>query len=258
MQDTSGIVFDNRMLQTTLPAQTPQGIVHTAIIPLDFIPISNFGAISTQFNPVWEGIYEGLQVLQLMVGNFGGLERAFATAVSVLDGGIDLWELTDSLRSDFQNPAIGGQDGEARVTWIVETPAWNWSKPMDLKQMVSAELWIDKIFGQVVIKVEWRPDGDPCWKTWAEWIECQPRTSAETLPESVTYPLVQYREGFKATRTLPKPPVSCESNTGRPASVGYQHQLRITVKGWMRLRGLFVLATPVERKLYDQMIGATP
>ena len=255
--ESSGIYFDNRLIQTALPVQLPQGVVHGALIPLDFVPISNLQTEEAgTVNPVWEGIYEGLRVLQLFEGDFGGLHRAFAVVVSEKDGGIDLWELTTDHRSDFQAPTATS-DGEARVEWVIEFPAFNWSKEFDLKKLVSSELWIDKIYGQVVFKMEYRPDGDPCWRLWHEWTLCQPRNSCET-PANVCYPLEQYREGFKSTITLPQPPAGCESATGRPSNIAYQFQPRLTIKGWCRLRGLILHATPVERKLYDQMVCATP
>ena len=129
----------------------------------------------------------------------------------------------------------------------------NLQTDVDLKELETLELWIDKLYGEVIFKVEWRPDSDPCWRLWREWKECEPRTSCEA-PEDVCYPLTQCREGFRATMTLPKPPTSCGSNTGRPAHIGYQHQLRLTIKGWARLRGLLVHATKRERELFKNLV----
>ena len=78
----TGCFADNRLLQSNLPMQLPQGVVHTAIIPLDFLPISEF---SSDFDPAWEGHYEGLQVLQMLTGDFGGIERMFMITVSATD-----------------------------------------------------------------------------------------------------------------------------------------------------------------------------
>lgn len=246
LRASSGIVFSNRLWQTALPRVTPQGIVHGAIIPMDFIPIGSFGE---NRNPVWEGIYEGLQVLQLFVGDFGGRERAFAVTVSEVDGSFQVWELTDFLRSDYLSPALTSDD-EHRVTWVIETPAYTFGDEFTLKKLVSLELWFDKLFGTADITVEWRPDSDPCWKLWHRWRECAARTSAETCTDPISYPITQFRESFRATRTLPTPPEACESATGRPAKVGYQFQIRMTIKGWMRVRGIMLRAEPVLDKLY--------
>lgn len=248
LKAASGIFFDNRLVQTSLPRVTPQGIVHDALIPLDFIPIASFGAT---VQPVWEGIYEGLQILQLFTGDFGGRTRAFAVTVSKLDSSIQVWEMTDFLRTDLnqENPATGG---ESRVTWVIEFPAFTWGREFDLKKLETLELWLDKLYGSVEIKVEWRPDSDPCWNLWHTWKECSARNTTEDCANPVAYPIAQFREAFRATRTLPRPPTSCISSTGRPAHIGYQFQIRMTITGWMRIRGLMLRAEPVLDKTFHQ------
>src|SRR5262245_22121646 len=71
---SGGIEFNNRLLECVLPVQRAQGVVHQAIAPLDFTPISNFGST---LEPVWEGMYEGLDIFQPFSIDFGGLQRAF-------------------------------------------------------------------------------------------------------------------------------------------------------------------------------------
>lgn len=250
LKASTGIVFDNRMWQSALPKLTPQGIVHQAIIPMDFIPIGSFGE---NRNPVWEGMYESLQVLQLFAGDFGGRDRAFAVTVSELDGGIDVWEMTDFLRSDYVSTSLTSQD-ERRVTWVIEFPAFTFGDEFTLKKLVTMELWLDKIFGTVDITVEWRPDSDPCWQLWHRWKECAARTSAEDCANPVSYPLVGYRESFRATRTLPRPPENCTAATGRPAHIAYQFQVKMTIKGWMRIRGMMLRAEKYLDRLYHQNV----
>lgn len=248
MKASSGIVFDNRLWQTALPKVLPQGIVSQMIIPMDFIPISSFGE---NRNPVWEGVYEGLQILQLFVGDFGGRERAFAITVSEQDSGIDVWELTNFLRSDYMATTLTSND-ERRVGWVVETPAYTFGDEFTLKKLVTLELWLDKLFGTADITVEWRVDSDACWNLWHRWKECAARTTAEDCANPISYPVSPYRESFRATRTLPKPPENCVAATGRPAHIGYQFQVRITVKGWLRIRGLMLRAEKYLDRLYHQ------
>jgi hypothetical protein len=238
----SGIFFNNRLLETTLPKQLPQGVVHQAIIPLDFMPISSF---REQQPPVWEGMMEGLDILQLFTATVRGTERAFAVVVNRDNGHIELWEL--SLEDRFEND---GTDQENRVSWNFETPAYNWQDEFSLKKLLSGELWVDRLFGEVVFKIEWRPDGDPCWKVWDQFKQCSARNSCEDVNNPICYPLVPFKESFRSTLTLPAPPESCESITGRPAYIAYQFQFRITIKGFCRIRGLVWHAGPVEREMY--------
>lgn len=242
LHGASGIVFDNRMLQTSLPKQMAQGIVHQGLAVLDFVPLST---MEQQLPPVWEGVWEGLDFLQLFTGDFGGLERGFAAIVSRVDQSIQLWEITDYLKFEAD---------DTRVTWVIETPAYTWGHEFELKKLVAAELWIDKLFGEVVFNVEYRPDGDVCWHFWHSWKECTARNSCEDEESPVCYPQTDYRESFRSTVTLPLPPIECQNVSNRPVNIGYQFQIRITVKGWARIRGLLLHAELVDRKTYQNLV----
>ncbi len=254
MQFSTGCQFDNFLLEAVLPKQLPQGVVHQAIIPLDFTPVSSFGK---RIAPAWDGHWQGLQILKLISGDFGGLERAFAVVVNEVDSGIDLWELTNSERFDFDNTR--------RVEWQIEFPSFTWGKEFELKKLVSAELWVDKLFGDVDFTMEYRPDGDVCWHLWHKWKECAPKSNCDPLVQAiraangppisqVCYPLVNCRESFRSTMTLPKPPEECQTTSKRPVYIGFQMQPRLTIKGWSRVRGILLHAEPVMRELYKDLV----
>ena len=239
----SGIYFNNRLLETSLPRQLTQGVVHDALIPLDFMPISSF---EQQKSPNWEGVYQGLQILQLSVGTFNGRDRAFAIALSSsqTDPSFNLWELTTDDKFD---------NVDNRVEWFMEFPALNWGSEFEMKKLVAFELWIDRLFGEVAFKVEWRVDGDPCWQLWHQWKQCSARNSCEDANNPVCYPLVPFQESYRATMMGPRPPAKCDSITGRPAYIGYQFQVKLTIKGFCRVRGFLLHAEKFDRKLYDKI-----
>jgi hypothetical protein len=133
MRFSSGIEFDNRMLQTALPVLTPKGVAFQGLIPLDFDLIST---LQEKLPPAWEGLFEGVDVLQLFEGDFGGLQRAFAVVVSRVTGEIEIWEL--SLSNPFD---VNGADTN-RIQWIVETPAYTWNKPAKRSWMGWSFGWI--------------------------------------------------------------------------------------------------------------------
>jgi hypothetical protein len=250
-----GIMYDNRLLMSSLPAQKPQGVVHQAIIPMDFLPMSQFAA---NINPIWEGMYEGLDFFQAWVGDYGGLERAWALVLSRVDGSIDLYEITNYQRTDI-NPT-----NEDRVTWIVEFPSFSFQQESmfrrlipgewQMKKLTSAELWVDRVYGKVDFKMEYRPDGENCWRPWHQWQICSARTSAEDVINPISYPLAQYGETYKETMTLPSPPDACGAVSMRPRPEAYQFQCRLTVQGFCRLRGLLLKALPLERKLFQDQV----
>ena len=240
---STAIEFDNRLLNGILPKQLPQGVVHQAIAPLDFDPI---GTLGNQLPPVWEGIYEGLDILQLFNGDFGGRERAFAVTVSKIDSSIQLWELTDSNR--FEN-------GDERVLWRIETPAWTWQREFDLKWLDGGEIWIDRIYGTIDGTVWYRTDGNPCWQWWHSFRECIVRDSCEQLEDPVCYPTTEFSEGDKFPITLPTPPhPPCNDMNHRPMSLGHQFQVKIEIKGFCRIRGIIVYATPYVKQPFEGLV----
>lgn len=239
----SGISFDNRMLQTALPELSPVGVIHKALIPMDFVPINSF---NSQKPPNWEGSHQGLSFLQLFTGDFGGRERAFACVLSQVDGTIQLWELTRENERE---------NGDNRVQWFVEFPAFTWSRELDLKKLVSAELGVDRLRGTVNFWLDYRPDFQTDWLRWHEWEVCSARNSAEDFINPISYPLTEYGPCYKSTMVLPTPPEECANcNTGRPANIGYQFQVRLTIRGFCRIRSFVLHAELVDRQLYQGIV----
>jgi hypothetical protein len=245
---STGAFCDNRLLESALPKQLPQGVVHQALAPLDFVPMSTFG--SNQ-QPVWEGVFSGLQFLQLFTGDFGGLERCFAVTVSEIDSAIELWQINNSGSVKFDSNRF---DSSSRIEWFIEFPAFTWGDAMALKKLVASELWIDRLTGEVMFTMDYRPDSETCWINWMQWKECSAKNSAEDCNNPISYPLKGFGPGYKSTMTLPNPPVSCECSTRRPSNIAYQFQCRLTIKGYCRIRGFLMYAEPVERALWAGLV----
>ncbi len=241
----SGVEFDQRLLQTCLPEQTEQGVVHKGIIPLDFNPVSNMGQTG---QPIWEGIYQGLDWLQLLQADYDGKQRMFSIVRSSQDASIEVWEHTKDELFDTN------KSGEARIRWSFETPAYTWGREFELKTLDTMELWIDQLYGTVDFTVEFRPDQSPCWYYWHHWQECSPRDACELLgaPVPCVYPQQPYKKQYQAMMTLPKPPSDCRAGSGsRPVNIGFSFQFRITIHGYCRVRGLMVHAYERDRAPYD-------
>lgn len=235
MHTASGWGFGNRVYETVLPKQTNVGIAFDAVAVLDLDPIST---LQDQKPPAWDGASEGLDFLQGFSGNFGGLERAFAVVHSRLDGSIEVWELTSEDRFN--------QD-DVRTTMWFETPTFDWNEyPKDqggglgeLKELDGLDIYLDRIFGDVLFKVEYRPDSDNCWYDWGTFKTCAARTSCEDLLSPQCYPIEQKSEQYRNPICLPKPKSNiCQIGNKRPTTWAGSFQLRITQKGWARIRRL--------------------
>lgn len=254
----SGVVSNNRLLMGSMPRETASGIVCDAFVPCNFIPVSDFKNEGQE--PAWEGAWEGLSVLQSFTGDFGGLERTFAVTLSRADGSIQLWEVSEAFTTDILDApslvanVLTGQEQENRITMKIEFPAYTWGNVFELKELVSGELWVDRVYGENIVTLEYRQDSQSCWNMWHQFKICQPRNSCELVENPVCYPIEQFGEGFKQTISFPKPQEKCESQTSRPTYIGYQFQARLTVKGFLRVRGFLLHATRRDKELYDDMI----
>lgn len=242
----SGIEYGNRLLETALPRQTTQGVVHDAVLPLDFVPMSTFGANQ---QPIWEGMYEIPAVFQMFTADYGGLQRAFSISQSAVDQTFELWEL-----SEFNKFDSNRFDDSARIGLYAELPAFTWGDSFRLKELTCAELWVDRVYGTVMFKMDYRPDGEACWIPWHTWKICSAKNSCEDVHNPVCYPIKPFFEGYRATMTLPKPPAQCEQAQRRISTWGYQFQVRLTIKGFCRVRGLLLYADMKDRQLYENNV----
>lgn len=243
----SGIYFNNRLLETTLPMQTIYGVIHQGIIPLDFMPIST---LEEQLPPNWEGVQEGLQVFQLTTGIFSGVQRAFAVTLSTTaTGEIDLWENVQNSYFDMPTNEV-----QTPIQWMAEFAAFTLEREFDIKELVGGELWVDNIRGEIVFKLEYRPDSSTCWILWNEWKVCSAQNSAENARNPIVYPLTPYPPGFKQVMAMPKPQLLAQPQTGRPSNVGYQFQPRLTVTGSCRVRGLLLHMILRNKSIYNQLV----
>lgn len=238
MHMASGMEFGEKLYQTLLPVRTPVGIAFTAMGVMDLDPIST---LQNQKPPVWDGAHSGLDLLQVFSGDFGGNERAFGVVHNRIDGSIWVWEFTDGDR--FDTNTLGA---EIRVPMLAETPAFDWSEyPRELgggvfetKRLDGLDLWVDRVFGEVIIKVEFRPDEVSCWYPWGIVKICAARTCAETVNTPDCYPVISLGEQYRNPISFPTPTNSdCQPGNNRPVTIGYKFQLRIGTQGWCRIRG---------------------
>lgn len=231
LQFCSGIEFSNRLLMTCQPYQTAYGVAHKGVMPMNFDLLSQ---LEGRLPPAWEGIWEGLNIMQMWKGDFGGRERAFALAYSEDNNALEIWEIMDTELFDYNT------HGESRITWAFETPSFTWDKPFTLKELETIELWVDKVFGTVEFTAYVRAGQSACWTLWHQWQICSPRNECELpgAPEECPYPQQRYPQQYKQPMVLPKPPSTCDPMNARPINLGYSFQFRIVIKGQCRVRGL--------------------
>ena len=217
----SGVEFDNRMLMTATPTQGSLGVYHTDLVAYNYDAVSSS---SNKSDPVWEGTWRGLNILKVVTGFFGGVQRTFAFVLNTTSNSIELWEIEQWTGDPvFDN-------GSTPVTMQFETPCFfnqtNQKSPFDLCQLIDGEIYADSMQGVVNFLIEYQPDFDTEWHVWNSW-----SLNAGDTPSYRT------RMGFGS------PPDDFNNPMLRQTREGYFFQLRVTISGPARVRGIRLKAS---------------
>lgn len=115
-------------------------------------------------------------------------------------------------------------------------------------------MWVDKLYGRVDFTLYYRNDQNACWNFWNAWTQCAARNDCENPGNTpCPYPTQIYKEQYRAMMLMPKPALVCDSQSDRPTTQAYSFQLRLVIKGWCRIRGLFLYALPKMETAFQDM-----
>jgi hypothetical protein len=216
-------VFDNRLLMTASPAQSQGGVYHSKLIALNLDPNSS---LRVKQPPIYDGAWEGINVLQLVVGTFSGLERAFAFTYDTETTKIGLTEiLPTSTTNLFDN-------GDEAIQFSFESPALFYQPDTAARQLLrlnDGEIIVKDLNGDVRFDVYYRPDYDSTWRSWHSW-------------EVTDSPNYQPRMGLGQPNLK-----EGDAATGRPYAVGYHFQVKVVVTGSCVVMGMnfYAVGQPV-------------
>ena len=218
-----------------IPTQGPQGVYCQGLIALNFDPISSLQGKGAS---VYDGLWTGLNVLQIIEGMFSGVHRCFAFTYSQTQGGIQIYEILKTGNLD---------NGTAPITWSFETPVLfkdpNIKDIYDFVAVEDGEFYIrDVMPGQTVIcKAEYRPDFSGCWYPWHEFNYCNDPRS--------TLPIYGDRLGLGA------PPTENGNSVNMSrANFGRWFQQRFTFNGHCVFMGLKTSASRQPQTQYARVI----
>lgn len=210
--------FDNRLLLTTGAVAGPLGTYFQSLIALNFDPISTLRGKAPS---IYDGQWDGLNILKLVKGDFAGVERQFAFTFNSATTSIELYEIAPS-KSVSPTP----------ITWTFAPAIIDFGekdpRTRQLKKLMDGEIYLDEITPltdangnniPIEILVEFRPDYDTVWH---EWIKIK------IASDAMSY---QPRIG------LDEPPRDSSDDSGRPWRVGYAFQVQITITGNARFMG---------------------
>lgn len=239
LEFSSACLFDNRMLGTVSPLNMPRSnTYHKGLCVLDFDLVSS---MRDKTPPVWEGIWSGLNILQVLTCG----DRCFMFVLSS-DNLIELWEIvTDALfdRPDgITDTAIPWSITSRTMTCPVAYPSNAFTPSQDptgLKELATADLWVDRIVGTVTFTAYFRTDRNPVWRIWHSWsvcgLDCKCNTFGCTLP-------TPFAKQYRARMRLPNPDSNCDSQGIKPDTQGYDFQVRLDIVGQCQIN-LFKIHT---------------
>ena len=230
--------FDNRILTTVSPYLTDYGVAHRGLA------IVNQDEVSTMHKKsptVWEGLWTGLNVFQVLSGNINGVPHCYAFVLNDTGNGIDLWELereVDDDAYDTYSHITGGNLVVSRnpiASWI-DTRAMNFGDSFQLKKLIMGELYLDEIVDSVAIKIYFKPDQYPLWTLWTTFGVCANVSQCTFAAGAGCVVWTTQFAQYGARLTLPRPPESCNNITGQLMDRGYEFQFRFEITGNCRIR----------------------
>lgn len=226
----SKVVFDNRLLSTSSPQPSPQGVIHPGATAMNLDPVSS---LRGKEPPVYDGLWTGPNTLKYDKGIFGGVERAFAWSYNVPLSKIELYELMPTGDLHFDN-------GTTPITWAFETAAlFNGDvKPIDvMASLRDGEMALGDVVGSVRVAVSYRADNfeknptESCWTPWHSFSICADRAG---VPQY--FPRLGL--GEPSAR-------ACDAILNTPARDGYAFQVRCVITGHATLIRLRLAAVTV-------------
>jgi hypothetical protein len=251
LQFSSTALFDNRLLMTCSPFLSQRGTYHRGLIALDFDSIS---AMRDKAPPVYDGLWTGLQVLQIVRGVYDTVERCHAFVLTG-DGHIELWEL-------LKREEMANDQNNTPVLWSIETSVMFKTQDkggiFQQKRLSDGELYVDNVKGRVDFQVFYKPSQVACWTEWGRWSICaKDRSCAVDVVDGCVgmtelQPQAWPRMGFGTPSTD-----ACDPVTKTPYAIGETFQFKIQVQGQCRLLGAKFSATVYPEQAFAPMICRT-
>lgn len=229
----SAIVFNNRLLFTLGSKPDRYGASWKGIGVIDFDTIST---MKGKAPPVYDGVWTGVDPVWLFSGMYGRKERAFIAALNA-DGENELWEISEKDQFD---------DNDGRIKWTIITKGFAFKDAMEMVRLENLELFIKNVIGDCDITISYRSDDYPCWFQWtadsvcANYRRCIAWENCETP--------IAFRGGYKTRIGFGQPSDLDETNDGKPARLGYIHQLKIEIEGYCEIQKFRITATQVDEE----------
>jgi hypothetical protein len=166
--ESSAVYFDNRLLFTVSPRENYANIDSEPIKlrPVSFqgigvLDFNSMGTSAKKREAVFDGVWTGVDVLQMVTGITRRLPRCFIFSYDTESNSNLLWENYPWALFDFP---LGASSRSIKAA--IETRSFDFNSPFNLKKLERGDLWISELSGETMVNVYWRPDENPCWFNW--------------------------------------------------------------------------------------------
>lgn len=240
LEYASSVQFDNRLLTTCSPYRVSgRGVAHRGLIALDF---HNISSLTSRSSPDYDGLWTGIPILQIVEGEFGGVDRCFVFALDS-DNKICLYELLKDGAGDFD---FDGTDDISIESWVITNALFGLEiyperVKVPMKKLICADMFFEELAGDVLVDTKYRSDAYPFWNDWKNFSMCATTCAPPTCDGDCSEAQYQYAT-FKR---LPDPADTCNAATGRLHRTGYYFQMRIQWIGHAAIDKVLVWALPI-------------
>jgi len=184
----SAVYHDNRLLYTVSPRENLENIesevIKTRPISFQGIGVLDFNSLGTSGEKqpaIFDGVWTGLEVLQLLTGITNRLPRCFIFSYDNISNSNTLWENYPWALFDYPL----GQSAK-KIQAAVETRGYDFNSPWNLKKLERGDMWIGELSGDTKVNVYYRPDENPCWFPWHSFNTCSELESCITSVANVS------------------------------------------------------------------------
>lgn len=239
LNKASAVVFDNRYLVAVSPHRVEgRGTAFRGLVALDF---SNVSSLTQRTPPAYDGLWTGLEILKILKGTFGGVERCFIFALDEEEK-ICLYELLADGKGRFDHDG----ENDVGVESVLESRSMGFKDGgNELKKLFCADLFLDKLLGPgdggLNFETKFKSDENTNWHDWHDWSMCAPAKDCrvEDCPE-----FADVFPGYRTYLRLPQPSDECNNITRRQTRTGYEFSLRLKWTGYAQLNRAIVWAIP--------------
>lgn len=170
VQFATGTFFDNKLIFTVNPYRTTaftldnQPTLDYAFGGFGVLEIDNIATLSNQGQPVWAGLWTGINPMDLTVNN----GRCFVAAKAL--GNVNtLWEITRDQTYD-----IGPQNQIRDIRSRVYTRNYLFNDPFNYKSLALLDAPFEEVSGEFSFKVAYRPAQTQNFLPWTQFKQTIP------------------------------------------------------------------------------------